>query len=163
MLEEQIKDLEERLEFKKALMSVVVSFGKGNKFSEEVKLKISTAIKGFCESLLDDKEAQVIEKEGLSPQEITILKQIAAKVLAKAEAPAVAQEPVKEKPAQAKSEVRATVMLLDNVDPSVRKKLSPLSIVRVVGKMNAETALVETEEGFRFHVPIDDLDFEINK
>lgn len=169
-LENKIKDLQEQLEFQKALKDVKVTFGRGNRYSKKIRDKIEGLVKTACENAA----AGLPEgsSESLSEDDIAILKKIIASVKAKAEKGPETPKKASEKEAQnglsnvvskaiqnIANQNMAQVMLLDNVDRTLRGKVEPLSVVKVLGKRDQDTAFVETQKGIRFNIPVEDLDF----
>lgn len=165
----KIAELERQLELKKAFLSARVSFGKGNKFSEETKKQVTDFVQALCVKAAETNEPDATPT--FSEQEVTVLKQMVAKIVAKAAdtqptpvntvpQPTVVTLPHKVAPAPKNM---AQIMLLDNVDVAVRNKVSSESVVKVIGKVNEATAFVETGDGFRFHIPIEDLDFDYQR
>lgn len=82
-IEDKIKELEQQLELKKAWMSVSISFGRGNKISEELKQQITEQIEEFCYAKAEGLEVAVERNTELpfTPEEMSTLKQLAQAAL----------------------------------------------------------------------------------
>lgn len=168
--EDKAKAIEKALELKRAFLDVKVSFGKGNKYSEDVKKQVSEAIREFC---VNSSEGSVTETASVfSEEEISVLRQLVQTVKAKTTKPESTPAPAPEGNSLGKlvrenmrpSTHTAQVLFLDNVDPTLRQKIPSGAIVRVIGRKDEANAFVETmDQRTRFIVPFDDLNFEYEK
>jgi hypothetical protein len=174
-IDDQIKGLERELERKKALLSVEVSFGRGNKFSEDIKSEISEKIKEFCMQLATQSETP--ESSSFTETEVEILKGVAQRVLSSAEGKSKTpsqptnqgfkslkdvKKAAEDQAAQAQKQApkRAKVLLTDNIEPSIRKKVTADTEVQVTGHDKHTGMLkVTSNNGIRFLIPEEDLEY----
>lgn len=165
-LQEQIQELEKRLALKKAYLSVKISFGKGNKIPQEIRDIVTNKIQEVCTKFANDEEFECENNPEVefSNEERAVLKELSSRVLQKQQkSEPIKAKPVVEKAAPAVSEVfdsspkKGILVVLDNIDPTVRNKIAPQSEVRVVGSNN-EMYFVESRTGIRFWIPKDDLE-----
>ena len=171
-LEEKIKKLENQLELKKAFLEVSISFGKGNKFSKATKEQVITFVKEAC---LQASEGYSMTSTGgaFTDEEVNILKRLVQSVKARAdgvsqptpqtplngtnERSSIVSNKIRQiKENQAKRQAR--LLLLDNVEQTVRKQLEPNSVVEVMGKAG-NMCIAKDAKGVKFQVPEEDLEF----
>lgn len=174
-IELKIKELEKQLELKRAYLDASVSFSKGSKFSQEVKDEVIRVVKETCAKAAEGKPTAEPVSQIASPfteQEVAILKEMTAKLLARANKAV----PAPNAPAESRmsslvsqglrniqAQNMAQILMLDGIDRTLRDKVESGAIVRVIGKKDAATVLVEDVTGLRFHMPLDDLDFNYQK
>lgn len=179
-LEDQIKELEKKLELKRAYLDVNISFPKGNKLSQEIKDEVIKLIKETCNRAAEGKSQVASEALPFSEDEVTILKQVVAQVKTAAgksptstSSKAVFGPEVPDATANSNKfgemvrssiKTRATqntaqLLLLDNLDRSLKDKVESGAIVKVLAKRDENTMFVEANNGIRFNIPTEDLDF----
>lgn len=165
-LEEKIRELERKLALKNGYLQVVIKFPKGNKIPSDVKEEISTKIKDYCLQIANDNEHIENFTSVFSEEEISILKELVSTVKGKTsnkpenhslKSSKVSEVVPANKPAlKIEKGRRGILMLLDNIDPTIRGKLAPQSMVVILENKN-DSFFVETK-GIRFWVPREDLD-----
>lgn len=177
---DEIRQLEHELELKKAYLDVRVSFGKGNKYSQEVKDVVTKFVRGAC---LQEASGNSVQNPAFTPQEVALLKQMAQRLEDKAKQPVTttqpengsggAQQTAPNKMTQMMREglnnikaqhqkATAQIVMLDNIDRTIRSKVEPEAVVQVITKA-ADFAFVETPQGLRFNIPLEDLDFNYER
>lgn len=163
--EDKIKELEKQLELKKAFLDVRVSFGKGRKYSKEVQDKVNQYVKEACTKAAEGSETT---SKGFSEEEISILKKMVTSIKEKANQPTTVSvsaeastmsNTVSDTLKKINSQNQALILTLDNIDRTIRNRIQPQSVVRVIGKRDENLAFVENSQGVRFNIPFDDLDF----
>jgi len=142
-LEQRIKYLERKLALKKAYETVSVSFGRGNKLSEEIRKEVTESVKQFCEAMANkiDKTEQstaAISKTLDTPKEIQ-------------ETPIKLNEPI-----------IATLMTTDSLSQEMKKKISSMTEVKVMS-LNDTHASVVTNDKFHYRLNVPKADIELIK
>lgn len=164
---QKIEELERELNLKKALLAVKVAFDKGTNPTPEIRAEVEAIVKSACIGMADRTASTRYQTEGgpFSDEEIAVLKAMAAKILSKAKPQDVdTAPPAKQTETQATKPTNtqyatATLLTLDNVHRDYKGKIPSGAEVRIVGKMDGSSALVETiVGGYRFNIPIEDLD-----
>lgn len=167
-LEQRIKKLEDQLALKRAYLNVIVDFNEGVKVSKTIKTKIAKVIKEFCTSMAENIEngTQTVEPApALTDEDVQVLKQIADKVLGKLKpAPQELREAVKKVRDKSKKKVApkpkmATLLTRDSLSKDLKSKIDSEEVLKVV-KHDDKQASVISKEGYRFVVPMDDIEFQ---
>ncbi len=173
-LENKIKELQKQLAIKNAYLNVDIKFKKGVQIPQDVKKLVTEELTKACAQLAEgvDYEASANTTD-LTDEDVVLLKELANKLRSKVNKKAPVSNgngANSHKVAQEESEIskaikkvtanKARLMLLDNIDPEIRRKLEPNSLVKIIGK-RGDTNLVEDENKNRFLVPIEDLDFNL--
>lgn len=142
-LEDRIKELQKKLDLKKAYENVQISF-KNNKFPKEVTKEVEESVKTFCEMM-----SEKIDKNHEEPSPVQ-----ESKTTSK-----LSEVKKSNEEAQKKEPLKATLMTTDNLPLEMRKLITSMSEVQVVN-MNDEKASIqfETKQGIkRTAVPVEDL------
>lgn len=175
-LESKIQELQRQLEIKKAYANVKISFGHAGKgIPEDIKEEITRKLTEIAVKLAEDQE--INEKcETLTNEEITILKQIVHQILTPKDKKHTI--PKKENLTVTKNDTIipvtseflehgeplkgkiARLLLLDNIDVTMRKKIIPESEVKIM-EIKEDQAFVQDKKANRFWVPVEDLDFNL--
>jgi hypothetical protein len=171
-LEQRIARLERVLALKDAYSSVVVSFKKGSKLPEDVKQQVIDELSKACSQLAEHCESETplqVEPLNFSSEEVKILKDLAKTVIARSVPNTDHVKTIKESEPVTKSELkvsepeikRAVVITLDNVQKSLRNRLTPQALV-YVKKQNEEglSVVVDPNSGISFTIPTEDLEFQ---
>lgn len=163
-LSDKIKELERQLELQKAYSSVQVSFGRGNKFSDEIKDKITKEIQDQCANLakgIESPDSGPVKASlaGFSDAEVEALKMLAQAALSRSktskqpksltEAAAVAKS--KEEP------LMVTVLTTENVPRELRTHVSSSTDYLVV-KMDDENVVIRTPKHKTILLPKQDVE-----
>ena len=172
-LESDIKELERKLSLKNAYIAASIKLP--TKIANDVKKEVTDKLRELCLALANEQDVSVTDLS-LSKEEIVILKMLASKVLYTKSSNERVSEPASVKKngkiSKGKLEkIKATsatsktgiIMMLDNIEPSIRKKIKPESQVLILNRTKAfgiDLAYVEDKQGLRFNVPIDDIDFQ---
>lgn len=175
-VEDKIKELERQLNLKKAYLAVKISFPAGNKFPEDVKKEVTDRLSKACELLAEGGE-EGIHTDGLSTEEVSVLKTLYNTLIARtpeiktASTPVVPEvkEPIQTQDAQraidngtivsSKLRQKAQIMLTEHIDPTMRKKISPMMQVLVLEEKEDQVFVEEMSSRSRFWIPADDLEF----
>jgi hypothetical protein len=166
-LQQKIKDLERKLSLKQAFQNVTVSFPKNLKIPNDVKEEVIAKIKELASALAEGQEQETsssISTSVFSETEITALKGLADAVLSKASNPKASSQTIPvikapdiTAPPLPKGEF-ATILITDNIERTLRSRISSEETVEVVKKDN-EYAIAMTSKGIRFRIPLEDLEF----
>lgn len=170
--ESKIKELEKQLELKKAFLDVKVSFGKGKKYSKEVQDQVRLFVQDACTRAAEGET--ITQSEAFTEDEINILKNMVNTLQQRSKNPSKPLNPsteisnsmsntVSQTIKKITNQNKALILTLDNVDRTVRNKIAPQSVVRVVGKRDDTLMFVETSQGVRFNIPVSDLEFNIEE
>ena len=179
-LQDKIKELEHKLAIKQAYLSLNFTFPRGNKIPQDIKDLVTNNLKNAAAKYANDEEVEYANT-GFSSEEITILKGIVNRVVEKQSAAITETYPaaltphadttlvVNTRPIQSvtkkltpeekfdSSPKKVNIMTLDNVDPTVRSKISRDDQVRVVGS-NKDMFCVEDRKGNKFWIPREDVE-----
>ena len=160
-----IKELEDLLELQKAYASVQIGFGKGSKFSKEVKDKVSAQVKEFCLKLASNQDMETGSNSPFTPQEVEILKLLAQQVTNKTGAPTAPAknnlQSVADVARQAQGDAKpmaATLLTTDNIPGDRRKHVDSNDVVHIIKLNDKEAAIINPKNKQRFVVPVEDLE-----
>ncbi len=171
-IELKIKELEAQLATKQAYLSVQFSFPKGSKLSQKIKDQVRKELKKACTQLAEGTSAFIGDAiiAGFSEKELEVLKKIAAvyidKEKTRPEPPAKGQVTTEEDlqngvvKSSKLAQQRAILLLLDNIDPTMRNKIESGGIVTVMEQRDGKV-FVQDRRTQRFWVPLEDLDFNV--
>lgn len=160
-IEAKIQELQLQLEIKKAWLAVSVSFGRGNKISDEIKEAITEEIEQFCLKRAEGLESQNTDVSStFSKKELEVLKNLAQTALTRK--PKTSSE-IKETPKPQtntnptpNSPLMVEILRTDNISYPESKELQPGDQVQVVG-FKQEYAIIRTKTGKQFGVLKEDL------
>lgn len=170
-VEVQIKELERKLDLKRAYMGVQFSFAKGSKIPSDIQEEIISKLQELCKKLAEETEiSQVSNNSSLTEEELSILKSLVSTVKAKTTALAGRPSPLPpsseghanyqkdSNPTVKFFNKKATILTLDNVTAKVREAMEPQSVVEV-SRVKGDTATIVTKDGRITQIPVNDLEF----
>lgn len=170
-VENEIQELERKLELKKAYLNVNISFGKGYKsWSDEVRQEVEFSLRDCAAKLAAGVSVQ--KSEQFSEQEIEVLKAVAASVLTKPSKTAP-KGPQQVEDSSFKGEVaklttekptdltnaKAQITMVDGVPSEQRQKIAPEAVVTVLSQ-RSDRFFVEDDKGNRFWILNEFLNFD---
>lgn len=142
-VKDNIAAMERQLALTKAYMSVSVSFGKGNRFPEDVKKEVLESVTAFCEASAEmNGDLCKTEKNQFTEEEVGLIR----KILESLENKTKNQE-VKSRPPYNQSNTftqelesksnnspakKAILLSLETLDPKMRQRVAPNSTVLVL-------------------------------
>lgn len=166
-LDDKIKELEKKLAIKQAYLNASISFPKGKNIPADVKKIVTDKIRAACAALAEEQEIEGSSSNLFTPEEVQALKSIAKVYTDKA---TVNHAPQKHEPTseedlsngkavsqKATKMDRAKLLLLDGVDPTMRKKIEPQAEVVII-ETKEDKAFVQDRRANRFWVPVEDLE-----
>jgi len=169
-LEDKIADLERLLALKKAYASVSFSFPKNSKLPDDVQQQVISELQAACAQLAENMEfsKSVPQDISLTREDFVILKQLINTVKNRtisgstaSSEPSTTNQLKENDPELKNNEVRrAQILTLENVRKELRSKIDSNSLV-YVRRVEDGRALVTAQSGVTFHVPVDDLDFNL--
>jgi len=152
---------------------VIVSFPKGSRLSQKIKEQVRKELKKACTQLAEGTSVftgDAITVTGWSEKEFEVLKKIAAVYIEKEkirpELPAKGQITTESDlqngvvKSSKLAQQRAILLLLDNVDITMRNKIESGGIVTVMEQRD-DKVFVQDRRTQRFWIPKADLDFNI--
>lgn len=166
-LELKIAELEKKLATKQAFLHAQISFPKGNRIPEEIKKQVSTKIREACTLLAEEQEISNNKDSDFTVQEIKALKSVAGVYLNK-KGDTTATEPHNPTSpedlqqgrviSQAATKMnRGRILMLDSVDPVMRKKIEPESEVVII-ESREDMRFVQDKRANRFWINVEDLE-----